>query len=344
MDRAQQQEWTARHPNHPFRIAAGSLLALGALSAAPAQTVGTPQQSEPIDETLKETMQGHGSVAIGYQTFLANGFLDYQGSNNHVGATRSRRIDLDIAYDVADRWSVNVGLPYISNSFVGRVNHCPTTAPPQCQDPTKTPALIPQHPESQFLDDGDYHGTWQDWTLGATYHTNIGTYYLNPSITVYIPSHDYTFFGQAAVGQDLWQLELAVTLAHQFDFSSLYYRVGYGYVLTEKTLGVNENNSRYDLELGYFVNPELTVRISSLGRFGGGLQSNVLTPLTNKNTNDYWYYHDKITAHEYASAGVGLDYQFDKKYTFSASAQKLIWGRSVFNFVYLCGVQMTRSF
>ena len=337
MQREQQPGPTARQENWPFRFATGLLLAMAANTAS-AQRLDVPQ---PIEETLNETMQGHGSVAIGYQTTMSNGVLSYNGTNNHVGSFRSRRIDLDIEYDVADHWSLNAGIPYISNSFTGKVTHCPTTTPPQCQG---VPALTHPHPESQFLDDGDYHGTWQDWSLGATYHANIDTYYITPSITAYIPSHAYTFFSQAAVGQDLQQLELAITLAHQFDFTELYYRVGYGYVFSEKTLGISVNNSRFDLELGYFVSPELTVRISTLGKFGGGLQTNELTALTAGLTNDYWYYHDKISAHEYASVGAGIDYQLGNKYTLSATAQKLVWGRTVFNFEYLLDVHLTRQF
>jgi hypothetical protein len=58
----------------------------------------------------------------------------------------------------------------------------------------------PEHPESRFLDDGNRHGSWQDWNLGVAWHAQVGSYSLTPAISVLIPSHDYPFFAQSAVG------------------------------------------------------------------------------------------------------------------------------------------------
>jgi hypothetical protein len=320
------------------------LLALGVTNTAPAQTVDATQHAAPIDETLSEAMQGHGSVSIGYENILVNGFLPDIGPPKEIGTVRSRRVDLDVEYYVANNWSITAGVPYISNRYEGARPHCPTNTPPQCVA-DKIAVLSPPHPESQFLDDGDYHGTWQDWNLGVAYHTNIDTYYITPSITAYIPSHHYTFFAQAAVGQDLQQVELAVNLAHQFDFSNFYYQVGYGYVFSQETLGYNVNYSKFDLELGYYVSPQLTLRVSSLGKLGNGVQFSQFTnSLTDYQTNNIWYHHDQITAHEYVGVGGGLDYLFNEKYTFSTTLQTLVWGSSVFNFRYTLETTLRRAF
>ena len=71
-------------------------------------------------------------------------------------------------------------------------------------------------------------------------------------LTATIPSHDYVFFDNAAVGQRLHQLLAAVTLAHQFEFSNLYYKLGYGYAFSEQVLGEDTGYQRFDGELGYF--------------------------------------------------------------------------------------------
>jgi hypothetical protein len=323
-------------------LAAALLLDTALAASAGAQVPADTNTSlPPIDQELHETAQGHGSVAIGYQTTLTNGSLDYRGANDHSGVGRDRRIDLDLEYYVADRWSISAGIPFISNRYVGSKPFCPTPIPAACQG---LPHLSPPHPESRFLDDGNVHSTWQDWSLGAAYHADFSNYYVTPSITVYIPSHDYVFFSRAAVGSDLQQLELAISVAHQFDFSNIYYRVGYGYIFVEKTLGINVNNNRFDLELGYFVSPQLTVHVSSLGKFGGGLQTNELLPLLNGRTNAYWYYHTQIAANEYASIGAGIDYHFLEKYTVSSSLQKLVWGSTVPEFRYSFDLRLTREF
>jgi hypothetical protein len=309
-----------------------------AMQAAIAQTASAP---EPAGQVLQESASGHGSVSLGVQDTLVNGFRLDRGPKKRIGTVRGHRVDLDLEYYVADRWSVLAGIPYISNRYRGPNPHCPTHAPPQC---AKIPALNPPHPESPFLDDGSFHGAWQDFRLGMAYHADIDSYLITPSFTASIPSHDYPFFTQVAVGQRLKQYDFAATLAHQFDFSNIYYRLGYGYVISEKPLGINVNHSHFDMELGWFVSPRLDVRASCLGKFGGGLQVSDLIQRTAGNTNVVWYHHDQITAHEYDSCGGGLDYDLGDRYTLAASVQREVWGSSVFDFKYDLEVRLTRSF
>jgi hypothetical protein len=306
-----------------------------------ADSTPQPESPSPATEDLGETAKGHGSVSIAYLNTYSNGFQINTNTTKPLATVRSRGIALDVDYNVTDDLSVHLGIPYIDNRFVKGIPHCPTTAPPQCAG---LPALNPQHPESQFLDDGKYHGTWQDFNLGAAWHTHIGNYYITPSITAVIPSHDYTFFANAAVGQRLRQLELAATLAHQFDFSNIYYKLGYAYVLSQRILGHDTGYQRFDAELGYFVNEKLSVRTFTTGRLGDGLAALDLLALTDGQTNAYWYHHDQLAKHSYFGAGLGFDYALGKRYTLTTGIQREVWGETVFNFKYALEMRLTRSF
>lgn len=318
-----------------------SLAAAGNAYPQAAPPAHIADSAQPPSDSLGETAKGHGAISIAYLNTYVNGF--WVDSNTKVpnGAIRSQGVALDLDYNFADDWSVHVGIPFLSNRYGGLDPHCPTNKPPQCAG---APVLNPQHPESQFLDDGNTHGTWQDWTLGTSYHTHIGDYLITPSITAYIPSHNYTFFANAAVAQDIWQLEFAATLAHQFAFSNVYYSLGYGYVLTEHTLGTSVDHHRWDLELGYFVNEKLSLRAFTTGRVGHGYTAAHLIPLTDGQTNDFWYHHDQISEHNYAGLGLGLDYQLGESYALSTSIQRLIWGETVFNFKYAFEARLIRQF
>ena len=290
----------------------------------------------PIDETLGETAKGHGSISIGYQNTYVNGmFLPVPGGEAPIGTVRVQSIDLGVDYNFADRWSVHVDLPYIEGRYRGPVPHCPNAIPTQCAG---TPAFTHPHPESQFLDDGNYHGTWQDWGIGVAYHANIDDYYLTPSITAYLPSHGYTFFANAAVGQDLKRVEVAATLAHQFEFSEVYYRIGLGHVFSQETLGQSIDYNKVDLELGYFLNEALTFKVFGVGKKGNGFTG----PLDR--TSELWYRHDQRAKHNYANVGGGVDYRLNDKYTLSSTVQKLVWGEYVFDFRYVLNVTLTRAF
>ena len=281
-----------------------------------------------------ETAKGHGTVSVGYQSTYVNGQL-FPAGRAQIGTIRVQSLSFDLDYFVADRWSVHLGIPFVETRYRGGAPHCVRTDPPQCRG-----ATVPSqpHPESKFLDDGSYHGTWQDWHLGLTHHANINDYLLKPSISLQIPSHRYTFFSQSAPGQGLWKVELAIDVARQLDMSNLYYRVRFGHVFAEKTLGQSVDHNKLDLELGYFVDDSWTVKAFAVGKKGKGY------PGTYDRTTEVWYHHDQRAKHNYASLGTGFDYHVNDKYTWSATVQRLVWGEFVFDFKYSVDVRLSRHF
>lgn len=299
------------------------------------------QMPEPADAAPKETMAGHGSISIAYLNSYVNGFMLDSKTEVPNGAVRSRGVALELEYYIADNWSIYGGIPFLSNKYQGQAPHCPTTAPPQCAN---IPPLNPQHPESQFIDDGQYHSTWQDFNLGVAWHTQIQDYFITPSLTANIPSHDYVFFDNAAVGQRLHQLLVAVQLGHQFEFSNIYYKLGYGYAFSQHVLGQDTGYQRFDAELGYFVNERWSVRGFVTGRIGQGLSAYELGPLTAGMSNEYWYHHDQISEHNYFGAGFGLDYDFGNRWLVTTAIQREFWGETVFDFHYAFELRLTRTF
>lgn len=316
---------------------AGVLLVAGAACAhdSPPPDV-SPYSPLVVDQASRESTQGHGAVSLGYQNTYVDGMLlDIPGGKAPIGTVRIQSVSLDLDYFFADRWSAHVGLPYVQSRYNGPQPHCPTAAPPQCAG---QPALAQPHPESRFLDDGKTHGAWQDWTLGIAYHADLDGYLVAPSISVVIPSHRYTFFANAAVGQDLHKLEIAVDVSHQFDFTSLYYRVIAGHVFTPTTLGQNIDYNRLDLELGYFLNDTWTLKTFAAGKKGHGYNGGY------DPTTEVFYHHDQRAPHNYANLGVGIDHRFGERTILSTTVEKLIWGQTVYDFKYSVNVRLTRNF
>ncbi|MEO6896912.1 MAG: hypothetical protein ABI218_09765, partial [Caldimonas sp.] len=313
--------------------------ALSTLSHAQGASPSAPLPAElalPVDPGTAETTQGHGSVSIGYQNTYVNGmFLPVPGGKVPIGYVRAQSISFDVDYFFADHWSAQLGIPYIQARYRGPEPHCITTAPPQCQG-----QVVPAqpHPRSRFLDDGAYHGAWQDWNVGVAYHGNIDDYLLTPSAIAYLPSHRYTFFANAAVGQDVPKLELSIDLAHQLELSNLFYRLRAGHVFARKTLGQSIDYNKVDLELGYFVDETWTAKAFASGKKGNGY------PGVYDQTTEEWYRHDQRARHNYANVGAGLDYHMDDKYTVSATVQRLVWGQFVFDFKYSFDMHLTRQF
>lgn len=320
------------------------VLGLAAMQAAYAldadrPTDGSEPASAPVKQSVQDSATGHGSISIGFFDTDINGFWLRSNIKLPLGNVHMLGTGLDASYNLNNDWTIYGGIRY----FEGRANgpdmfvNCPTTAPPQCAG---APPQTPQHPESPFLDDGNYHGAWQDWNFGVAYHANIGNYYITPAATAYIPTHDYPTFGNAVVGQDLRQLLLAVTLSHQFDFTNFYYKLGYGYALSQHVLGINTGYQRYDGELGWFVNDKFSVRGFVTGRSGFGARADFGPP----SFDDFWYERQRFTQHDYRAYGLGFDYGIGERYTASISVQHEFWGDSVYDFKYAVEARLTRSF
>jgi hypothetical protein len=332
------EQLTRRKTPRVRRSAPGVWLLLvgSAAFVTPAEAQTGPASTKPIDLTLEETAKGHGSVSVGYQNTYVDGmFLPVPGGKAEIGTVRIQSLTLDAEYFFADRWSAELGIPYVEARYQGPAPHCITQAPPQCKG-----VVVPTqpHPESRFLDDGYYHGAWQDWTLGLAYHENINDYLLTPLVTAYLPSHNYTFFANAAVGQDVPKLELAIDLAHQFELTNVYYRVRAGHVFAKKTLGQSIDYNALDLELGYFLDETWTVKVFGVGKKGNGYTGPY------DQTTELWYHHDQRAQHNYANVGAGFDYHINDKYTVSTTLQSLVWGQFVFDFKYSLDVHLTREF
>ncbi|MEO8959762.1 MAG: hypothetical protein ABI304_12515 [Rudaea sp.] len=310
-----------------------------ALDADALDSVGVDAAPTPAKQSVQDSAQGHGNMSIAFFDTAINGFWLRSNLKLPLGTVHMLGTGLDASYNVSNDWAIYGGVRY----FTGRADtpgpflNCPTTAPPQCAG---APPLTPQHPESPFLDDGNYHGAWQDWNIGAAWHGNIGNYAITPSATAVIPAHDYPTFGNAVVGQNLHQLLLAVTLSHQLEFSNFYYKLGYGYAFSQRVLGIDTGYQRFDGELGWFVTEQFSVRGFVTGRAGFGTRAGLGPP----DFDAYWYERQRTTQHDYHAAGLGFDYDFGNKYVVSANVQHEFWGDSVFDFKYAIEARLTRSF
>lgn len=317
-------------------LAAVFLASLGTAVALTAHAQAAPTAGNDGDDSPA----GHGSVSIDYFNTAINGFWLRSNVKVPLGSVRMLGTGLDASYNLTSNWTIYGGVRY----FSGRANtppmfiNCPsTTAAPQC---AQYPPQTPQHPGEPFLDDGKYHGAWQDFTLGAAWHGHVGNYFITPSATATIPTHDYPTYGNGVVGQDLRQLLLAMTLSHQFDFTDFYYKLGFGYALSQHVLGVNTGYERFDAELGWFVNDRLALRTFLTGRAGFGARAEFGPPPF----NEFWYERQRLTQHDYHAYGVGFDCGLGKRYTASFNIQHEFWGDSVYDFKYALEARLTRNF
>jgi len=288
-------------------------------------------QGAPSDATLDEFAAGHGAWSIDYQHLFMNGDWWDTGPKRPMGSVIVDSMTFRLDYFVAERWDVDVSLPFVSARYSGAFPH-----------PIET--LQVPHPDTVFVDDGNVHGTWADWKAALRYHANIGGYYVTPSLTVYVPSHDYTFYGSATAGQDLKKLGLGIELAHQFELTRWYYDAHYEYVFAEQTLGINVDYYAFGFEVGRFLGAALQLRGFVDAKLGNGWTDTQIGAHCPPCSDEVWFLHDKFRLEDHINVGAALDWEFGEHYTFSTAVQRMVWGKSNLNLKYGVDFRLSRSF
>lgn len=289
-----------------------------------------------FDSPDDERASGHGQVFIGYQIAHTEGLVNQDGV--HIAfdgfATDVNNLNLGVDYWLGENWSVHAFLPFIRKRSVN--------------DPGShnLNSLAVPHPESRYIDDGQYHATWQDWSLGVEYHAWLGAFEVAPHFYVTYPSHDYTFFAAAAVGQNLKKASLGADVSQRVGRSNFHYSLGYSYEFVERVFDINTDKQHFRLSAWYDFSPQLSARVFANGRKGKGLTNadiNRVDPGPNR-TSELWYQHDRLLTYDYAIAGIGSIWRFNERWAVSASAASMVWVRVNYDLKYAYELQLFRSF
>lgn len=270
-----------------------------------------------------------GTLSLAYQNLHSSGLLLQDGVNNHGAITDTQSLRLSIDYRLDGGWELHAVLPYISKrSRHDNGNHNPLN-------------LLQPHPESQFLDDGDYHGALQDVQLGVSRHLELGRYRVEPHAMVTWPSHDYTFFANAAVGQHLRKLKLGADVTRQLAGSNFYWSAGYDYEFVEKVMDIGIDKQHARLAAGYYFSPTWSGRVFAAMRRSQGRDANFFSPA---NRDEFWYRHDQLSRHNYAIAGFGATWRINDRYALSGTVGKMVWGRTVHELKRAYELELSRGF
>ena len=272
--------------------------------------------------------KGHGHFTVEYQYISVDGFQASTGKID-IGTTDTHTLYFELDYNVTDRLAVVVGLPLIRKRYQGNFPHA-------------VAGLDPPNNTAPFIDDGKYRTEWQDWHLGVRYLAKEGPLSIEPFVSLGVPSSDYPFFANAAVGQNLNKLDVGADFTYVPPISDAYFRLGIGYVFVEETLGTNIDHWRINGDAGYFFGPRLSGRVFFMLKTGNGLvfPDDFPTP----RTGERWYQHDRTVKHNYMNVGVGLDWAINEDYALSTSIMTQTWAEQFHIMDFATTIALTRSF
>lgn len=278
----------------------------------------------------QEQQRGDASMRIEYQFIRTGSFLSQDQEFNYW-TTDSQVAVLSGDYAFNERWTVFAALPYVRKRFNSEV---PWGGDPHNPNDPYWIDFVP--PDKRFWDDENYHGAFQDFSVGISYRLQNGPWTLYPYISYGVPASNYPFFAKAAIGKNLWTVPVGMSFSYVPYFSDWHFEGSVAYVFSEKPLGYNVDNWLVDLSAGYWFKANLSVEaFINLKYVRDGisllstdfLSDDAASPPVYPDDYDTetWWHHDRLVGNRNLNLGLGIDYFFTREWKVSGSAYQSVW-------------------
>jgi len=249
--------------------------------------------------------QGEGAVSVAFQTMKVERHL---ASTTPVdaGDIATNVVLADITYGLTDKIAVDVALPLVTSRYAGAFAH-PNTD----------------------IDDGSDRTSFTDLRFALRYNLTSGGTVITPYVGSVVPSNNYAFYGHAAPGQGLREVQVGVYAATLIErgLPGLFISGRYGFGFVEKVLDISHNRSLADLEAGYFFNSSFRAfTMANAGYTHGGIDFpiNGLPGLP----AEFRANHDQIQRIHFVNVGLGFAYSISDTFDVFGSASRQVTGRN----------------
>lgn len=294
-----------------------------------------PQELETAALPTQNAQELQAAAPRGQMSFT----YQYQKAQNLTGEgyvinsapITTHLVDFAASYRIKDRWTVNAGIPFISREWKGGPSHNPLN-------------IVPPQYDSEFVDDGHFHGFFQDLRLGASYLLVDQQVIVEPYLEYGIPASDYPFFAASAVGRNLQTLEYGSTFAYRPPFLPWFFSLRAGYVLTDSVLGVDTDAVRVTADAVRFFNDRIALNVFLTSKNGHGISPPGTSGPPVDQTSELWYRHDQIIRHNYASMGVGVDWALGEQNVMNFTILRMVHAEDVFELREALSVSFSRPF
>lgn len=286
---------------------------------------GLVANAPPAHAQLYVPAKGQGTISATGQVVTDHYHLDWQGNDVDAGKIETHSLQLKFDYGLSDRFALSVAVPYLRKQYRGNRPHNDTLLDP----PGKHEGHVHPEYDYEFLDDGRFHGHWQDPAIALRYRWREAPVALTPFVSYAWPSHDYTFYAHAAPGTRQTRLAVGSFFGRRFapPWQNTYLQGYYSYTFVEEVLDINVDYSTLNLELGYFFSERWAGRVHATYRkTHGGLDHPIdFRPVTD---TDREFNHDRIQRIDYLNLGLGGTYVLSENYTLSLDWMTTAWGEN----------------
>jgi hypothetical protein len=236
--------------------------------------------------------RGDGYISLNYAGMVTRDHLISSGQPQDRGPTRLNVTTAGVLYGITDRLAISADIPFIASKF------------------NLAPGLTPNaHDLIARIDDGHYHGTFQDFHARIQYNAVRGAIMVTPFFEVTIPTHHYETFGHSAAGKYLREAHVGTDIGRLLNpiFPRAYFDLRYSYAFVQDLEDMNLDRHNVDLEVGYFLKPYVAVRaIGSVQKTVGGVES-LVSP-----ASPFFPNHDRLERGHYTRVGGGATFSLPR--------------------------------
>ena len=222
-----------------------------------------------------------------------------QGNEADLGHITAQTVLVNVEYGILDRLAANADVAFVQSKYDG------------------------VGAESS-LDNGSYHGGFQDLTLSLRYMAIRNPVVVTPDIAVVIPTNDYATLGHTAVGTGLHEFHAGLSVGRVlWSFLPDGYIHGHAaFVWSEQVMHENLNREMADLEVGYYLTPGFLLR--AFGDYSHTLGG--IDWLYDINSQMTFEDHDAASRVTYRRVGGGLGVALGPFQTLFASVSTVVSG------------------
>jgi hypothetical protein len=236
--------------------------------------------------------RGEGMVTLTYQNYYILGHFDRQGRETPNGATHSKAFIAEVNYGVTDTIGVTVSLPFIASKYTG-------------PRPSYFVGAIETFPGP--LDNGAYHGAFQDVRLEVRRAFIMGRVAATPFVGAAFPTHEYATVGEAVPGRHRRELQLGANAGVLLDelVRGTYVHARYTYTTAEREQNLPYRRSNIDVEVGSVA----TSRVAFRGLASWQLAHDAPTV---EQLAPIWPIHDRFIVPNHLQAGAGASIELTR--------------------------------
>jgi hypothetical protein len=272
---------------------------------------------------------GQGTVSVTYQNYYVKGhWVGPQGVKTDNGGTHSKSLAAQADLGLPGSFGLTVGLPFIASKYTGSsvyfVNGQKTTPGP--------------------LDDGFYHGAFQDLRVEGRRMIEFGRVAVAPLAGITIPTHEYVTQGEAVPGRHRTEFQIGasagIDVSRWFpSWLPLNYVHGhYDLAAAEKIDGLAAVRSHIDVETGAGV----TRRLGLNGLASWQIRNK--GPTQQELIDHGWTTHDRFVVSNYFNLGGGVTFRLRPSTELSGTWVSAIDGSFGAHIAHLLAISLTREF